>query len=178
MSFFTNTTEDIYTTATYASDPTKIWVVASSDENAYYGSHKTCADARKFILRGQVTHNNCFDQVLRGYCYLSKADTKVITLDDLKAIVFKINDNFKKGIAEENTPEIKERFIRREIVSANFLAALNALEWKPEMAAEAESKVGAGSGAGSGAEAEAQTGAEAVIVKGAEESKVETASEI
>ena len=162
MSFFTNTTEDIYTTATYASDPTKVWVVASTDANAYYGSHKTCADAREFILRGQVTHDNCFDQVLRGYCYLSKADTKIITLDDLKAMVFKINDNFKKEIAEENTPEIMERLIRREIVSASFLAALNALEWKPEIAAEAESKVGA----------------EAVIVKGAEESKVETASEI
>jgi len=168
MSFFSNTTENISTTASYASDPTKVWVVASSDANAYYGSHNTCAEARKFILRGQVTRENRLDQVLRGWCYFSQADTTVMTLDALKAMVFKINDDFKKGIAEGNTPEVMERFIRRENVSANFLAALNALEWKPERVAEEEAEGGAG----------AMTGAEVVIVKGAKEAKVEKASEI
>jgi len=162
MSFFTNTTNHIFTTTTDITDQTKVWIVASTDANAYYGSHQTCADAREFILRGQVTRDNSFDQVLRGYCYLSKADTTVMTLDDLKAMVFKINDNFKKGIAEENTPEVKERLIRRENVSAKFLEALNALEWKPERAAKVEAKGGAEGGAG----------------KGAEEAKVEEASEI
>ena len=164
MSFFTNTTKNISTTASYASDPTKVWVVASSDANVYYGSHKTCEEARKFILRGQVTYKNCFDQVLRGWCYFSKADTTVMTLEDLKAMVFKINDDFKKGIAEGNTPEVIERFIRRESVSAKFLEALNALEWKPERVAEEEAEGGAGKGAEEG--------------EGVEEAKVETASEI
>jgi len=166
MSFFTNTTNHIFTTTTDITDQTKVWIVASTDANAYYGSHQTCAYAREFILRGQVTRDNSFDQVLRGYCYLSEADTTVMTLDDLKAMVFKINDNFKKGIAEENTPEVKERLIRRENVSAKFLEALNALEWKPERAAKVEAKV------------EAKGGAEGGAGKGAEEAKVEEASEI
>lgn len=168
MSFFTNTTNNIFTTTADITDQTKVWIVASTDANAYYGSHQTCVDAREFMLRGQVTRDNSFDQVLRGYCYLSKADTTVMTLDDLKAMVFKINDNFKKSIAEENTPEVKERFIRRENVSAKFLEALNALEWKPERAAEEEAK----GGEAEGGKAEGGAG------KGAEEAKVETASEI
>jgi hypothetical protein len=178
MSFFTNTTENISKTASYASNPTEVWVVASSDANAYYGSHKSCEEARKFILRGQVTNDNCFDQVLRGWCYFSEADTTVMTLDDLKAMVFKINDNFKKGIAEENTTEVMERFIRRENVSANFLAALNALEWKPERVAEEEAKGGAGKGAEKEAETGAKGGAGKGAETGAEEAKVETVSEI
>lgn len=139
--FFAETTKAICTTASPVSDLTKVWVIASSDERVYYGEHKTCADAREFILRGQITTDNFADQALRAMTYFTKDSSIVMTLDDLKATVLGINDTFKNLIADGNTPEIIEIFVRRERICATFLAALEAVDWKPEGVAEGEAKV-------------------------------------
>ena len=137
--FFAQTSKAICETASPVADTTKIWVIASSDERVYYGEHETCEDARKFILRGQITTDNFADQALRAMTYFTKGSSIVMTLDDLKAKVLGINDTFKNLIAEGNTPEIIQIFVRRERICATFLAALEALNWKPEAAVEESS---------------------------------------
>jgi len=133
---FAQTSKAICETASPVTDRTQVWIVASSDEKVYYGSHETCVDAREFILRGQITTDNFADQVLRAMTYFTKDSNIVMTLDDLKAKVLGINDTFKNLINAGETPEIIQIFDRRQKVTATFLAALEALDWKPESVAE------------------------------------------
>jgi hypothetical protein len=137
---FAETTKAIYTTADAITNTSKVWVIASSDEKVYYGSHETCADAREFILRGQITTSNFADQALRAMTYFTKDSSIVMTLDDLKAKVLGINDTFKNLMNAGETPEIIEIFDRRQKVTATFLAALEAVDWKPERVAEEEAE--------------------------------------